>query len=90
MEAPQLALTGAVMEKPDALLLYIEQEVKVRQIGDDLAVLVVEVLEGSVVLEDVQPLVLVEDHADGAVLEDQPRLTIEQDAHLLIHYQLNK
>jgi len=84
MEAPQLALTGAVMEKPDALLLHIEQEVEARQIGDDLAVLVVEVLEGGILFEDVQPLALVEDHADGTVLEHQPRLAIEQDAHLLV------
>lgn len=63
---------------------------KTRQIGDDLAMLGVEVLEGGVLVENVQALPLVEDHADWAVLEHQPRFLFEEHAHLLVQPQLNK
>lgn len=63
---------------------------KARQRGDDVAVLLVEMLEGGILVEHVHPLPLAENHPDRAVLEHQPRLPIEKDAHLLVQPQLNK
>ena len=54
------------------------------QRGDDVAVLLIEVLEGCVFMEDVHALTLRKDHADRAVLKHQPRLAIQKDRHLLV------
>jgi hypothetical protein len=59
--------------------------VEARQRGDDVTVLLVEVLEGGIFVENVHALPLREDHPDGAVLEYQPRFPLQKDRHLLIH-----
>jgi type II secretory pathway predicted ATPase ExeA len=64
--------------------------VEARQRGDDVAVLLVQVLESRVLVEDVHALPLRKDHTDRAVLEYQPRFTSQEDAHLLVQPQLNK
>lgn len=61
-----------------------------RQRGDDVAVLLVEVLEGCVLVEDIHPLPLAEDYPDRAVLEHQPGFPLQKDGHLLVQTQLNK
>ena len=61
-----------------------------RQGGDNVAVLLIEMLEGRIFVEDIHALSLRKDHADRAVLEYQPRLSSEKDAHLLVQTQLNK
>ena len=61
-----------------------------RQGSDDVAVLLVEMLEGRVFVEYVHALALRKDHTDWAVLEHQPRLASEENAHLLVQPQLNK
>ncbi len=58
--------------------------------SEDVPVLLVEVLEGSVLLEDVHPLPLGENHPDRAVLKDQPRFPFKEDGHLLVKSQLDK
>ena len=55
-----------------------------RQSGDDVAVLLVEMLEGGVLAEDVHPLPLAEHDPDRAVLKDQPCLAGEEYGHLLV------
>jgi hypothetical protein len=64
--------------------------VEAGQRGDDVAVLLVEMSEGGILVEDVHPLALRENHADRAVLEHQPRLTRQENGHLLVQHQLNK
>jgi len=61
-----------------------------RQGGDDVAVLLVEMLEGGIFMEDIHALPLAEDHADRAVLKHQPRFSSEENTHLLVQPQLNK
>lgn len=63
---------------------------KAGQRGDNVAVLLVEMLEGGILVEDIHPLTLRKDHADWAVLEHQPRLAREKDTHLLVQTQLNE
>ncbi|MDX2139948.1 MAG: hypothetical protein SF123_17815 [Chloroflexota bacterium] len=63
---------------------------KAGQCRDDVAVLLVEMLEGGIFVEDVHPLPLREDHPDRAVLEHQPRFTSQENTHLLVQTQLNK
>jgi len=52
--------------------------------GDDVAVLLIEMLEGGIFVEDIHALPLREDHADRTVLEHQPRLSSEKNTHLLV------
>ena len=52
---------------------------KARQRGDDVEMMLVQVLEGGILPEDVHALSLRENDADGAVLEDQPRFAIEEN-----------
>ncbi len=54
------------------------------QCRDDVAMLLVEVLKGSILMEDIHALPLREDDADGAVLEYQPCLPSEENTHLLV------
>ncbi len=54
------------------------------QRGDDVAVLLVEMLEGGVFMEDVHALPLREDHPDRAVLEDQASFFLQEHTHLLV------
>lgn len=61
-----------------------------RQRSDDVTVLLVEMLEGRILVKDIHPLPLRKDDANGAVLEHQPRFTRKEDAHLLVQPQLNK
>ena len=61
-----------------------------RQRGDDVAVLLVEMLEGGIFMENIHALPLRKDHADRTVLEHQPRFTGEENAHLLVQTQLDE
>jgi hypothetical protein len=81
----QLARTGQSVQSPETLVLDVQHEVEAGQGGDNLAVLLVQVLESGIIVEDVHPLPLVEDDPDRAVLEDQARFPLGKDAHLLIH-----
>jgi hypothetical protein len=58
--------------------------VETRQRGDDVTVLLVEMLEGGIFVEDIHALPLREDHPDRAVLEHQPRFPLQKDRHLLM------
>src|SRR5690606_36960630 len=90
LEARDLPRRRAVVQIPKTLVLNVEDVVKTRQRGDDVAVLLVEMLESGIFMEDVHALPLREDHPDRAVLEHQPRLALQKDRHLLVQTQLNK
>ncbi|MBE2184465.1 MAG: hypothetical protein IAE89_13635 [Anaerolineae bacterium] len=90
LEAGNLPRRRAVVQIPEALVLNIEDVVEARQRGDDVAVLLVEMLERGILMEDIHALPLREDDADGAVLEYQPCLPSEENTHLLVQPQLNK
>lgn len=55
--------------------------------GDDVAVLLIEVGESSVIAEHVHALALAEDHANWAVFEDEARFALQKNAHLLIDHE---
>ena len=59
------------------------------QRSDDVSMLLVEMLEGSVFLKHVHALPLVEDHPDWAVLEHQPGFSIQKYGHLLMNHPLD-
>ena len=61
-----------------------------RQGSDDVAVLLVQMLERGIFVEDIHPLPLRKNHPDGAVLEYQPCFTLQEDGHLLVQTQLDK
>ena len=63
---------------------------KARQGGDDVAVLLVQMLERRILVENIHALPLRKNHPDGAVLKYQPRFTLQKDGHLLVQTQLNK
>lgn len=90
LEAGNLPRRRAVIQIPETFVLNVEDVVEARQRGDNVAVLLIEMLKSSIFVEDIHALPLAEDHADGAVLEHQPRLTSEENAHLLVQPQLNK
>ena len=81
---------GAIDEPENPLVLDVQDKLETRQAGDDVQVMLVQVLEGRILAEDIHALPLREDDADRAVLEDQPRLPIQKDTHLLVQPQLNK
>ena len=72
------------MQIPQPFFLDVEHEVEAGQRRDDVAVLLVEVGESGIVMKDIHALALREDHPDRTVLEDQPRLAIQKDRHLLV------
>jgi hypothetical protein len=53
--------------------------VKTWESSDDVAVLLVEVLESRILAEDIHALPLTEYHANRAVLENQPRLVFQKN-----------
>src|SRR5690606_27442544 len=57
---------------PETFALDVQHEVEARQGGDDVAVLLVQVLESGILTEGIHALPLAEDHPDRAVLEDHP------------------
>ena len=60
------------------------------KLRDDVAVLLIEVGEGGIVAKDVHALPLAENHADGAVLEDEAGFPLKEDRHLLMKQQINQ
>ena len=87
LESGKFAGSRDVVDIPQPLVLYIEDVVKARQRGNDVAVLLIEMLKSSIVAEDIHALPLREDHADRTVLEDQSRFAFEKNRHLLIDHQ---
>lgn len=79
-----------VVQIPETFVLNVEDVVETRQRGDDIAVLLVEMLERRILVEHIHALPLRKDHADRTVLEHQSRFTCEENAHLLVQPQLNK
>src|SRR5690554_3685947 len=71
---------GAIDEPENPLVLDVQHVLETRQAGDDVQVMLVEVLERGILAKDVHALPLREDDADRAVLEDQSRLAIQKDA----------
>jgi hypothetical protein len=53
------------------------------EVADDVAVLVVEVVEGGVI-EGLHPCTLVEDDADGRIFKQETRLVCQKDGHILV------
>jgi hypothetical protein len=90
LEAGNLSRRRAVVQIPETFVLNIENVVEARQRGDDVAVLLIEVLESGIFVEDIHALPLTEDHADRTVLKHQPGFPLQKDRHLLVQPQLNK
>lgn len=74
---------------PESLILHIQHKVKAWQRGNDVPVLLVQVLESGIFMKDVHALALAEDDPDWAVLEYQPCLAFREDTHLFVQHQLN-
>jgi hypothetical protein len=72
---------------PQPLVLDVQDEMEARRLGDDVAVLLVEMGEYGIVAEDIHPLPLTEDHANRAVLENEAGFPLKEDRHLLIDHQ---
>ncbi len=84
LEAGDLPRRRAVVQIPETFVLNVENVVEARQRGDNVAVLLIEMLERSIFVEHIHALPLRKDHPDGAVLEHQPCLSSEEYAHLLV------
>ena len=90
LEAGDLPRRRAVVQIPETFVLNIQHVVETWQRGDDVAVLLVQVLESRVLVEDVHALPLTEHHPDRAVLKHQTGFSSEENTHLLVQPQLNK
>ncbi|MEZ4672235.1 MAG: hypothetical protein R3E39_30380 [Anaerolineae bacterium] len=90
LEAGDLPRRRTVVQVPETFVLNIEDIVKARQGGDNVAVLLIEMLESGILMEDIHALPLRKDHPDRAVLEHQPRFPLQKDRHLLVQPQLNR
>lgn len=62
---------------------------KARQGGNDVTMLLVEVLESSIFVEDIHALSLAEYHANWAIFKYQSCFALKEDAHLLVQRKLD-
>lgn len=56
-----------------------------RQAADQAAMLAVEMPESGIILKHMQPLPLVKDDPDRAVLEDEAGFTFQKDGQILVN-----
>mgnify|MGYP007080362437 CR=1 FL=1 len=84
LEAGDFSRRWAVVQIPESFILNVEDVVEARQRSDDVAVLLVEVLESGIFMENIHALPLAEYHPNRTVLEYQARLSSEKNTHLLM------